>query len=262
MTNLRGKLETILWFASRPSHWQHAISLAIRKVSRDRDTLELRKEATLWARNNATSLDKALAAIGVESAPIKFPESLRLEGTEMATQSSIKMGGPGDLDLLYSLVKLGFAKKVLETGVAYGWSSLAILAGMDTQSGCHLASVDMPYPKKNNDLFVGIVVPARFRAHWSLIRMPDRPGIKVAIAKLGGEFDLCHYDSDKSWLGRRYAYSLLWRALRPGGVFVSDDIQDNLYFKVFATQMKAPFAIIESNGKFVGMIRKPPFCSS
>ena len=54
----------------------------------------------------------------------------------------------------------------------------------------------------------------------------------------GGSIDLCHYDSDKSWWGRAYAF-LLWKALKPGGLFISDDIQDNMFFAEFV-KLKSP----------------------
>jgi hypothetical protein len=56
----------------------------------------------------------------------------------------------------------------------------------------------MPYPKMNNEAFVGIVVPERLRGSWQIIREPDRCGLEKAIAH-GGTMDLCHHDSDKSW---------------------------------------------------------------
>ena len=115
----------------------------------------------------------------------------------------------------------------------------------------------MPYPLKNNENFVGIVVPENLKDNWVLIRKPDRPGIIDAIHKLDGTIDFCHYDLDKSWWGRQYAYPILWEALKPNGIFISDDIQDNMYFAEFVEKRFLKFAIVEFNGKFVGCIRKP-----
>ncbi len=41
-------------------------------------------------------------------------------------------------------LKLKGAQRVVETVVAYGWSSLAILAAMQAGAGGRLVSVDMP----------------------------------------------------------------------------------------------------------------------
>ena len=73
---------------------------------------------------------------------------------------------------------------------------------------------------------------------------------------MGGKIDLCHYDSDKSWWGRNFAYPILWKALNPNGLFISDDIQDNLYFSNFVEKNFLKFAVVEFEGKYIGLIRK------
>ena len=73
------------------------------------------------------------------------------------------MGGPGDINLLFDAVRLLNSKYVIETGVAYGWSSLAILTAMSRNGLGKLFSIDMPYPKVGNESFVGIVVPDRLK---------------------------------------------------------------------------------------------------
>jgi predicted O-methyltransferase YrrM len=167
------------------------------------------------------------------------------------------MGGAGDLDLLFQAIRRSKARRVIETGVAYGWSSLAALSALRETDG-RLASVDMPYPKEPSEAFVGVAVPAELRDRWTLIREPDRNGLRKAIRAFGGVIDLCHYDSDKSYPGRMFAYPLLWKALRPGGVFISDDVQDNFAFRDFCAEHRIRFALTESDGKFVGIARKVP----
>ena len=96
-----------------------------------------------------------------------------------------------------------------------------------------------------------------FTKKWILIRKPDRPGIIDAIKESGGNIDLCHYDSDKSWYGRQYAYPILWESLKSKGIFISDDIQDNLFFYEFVNNKLLNFSVVEFEGKFVGLIAKP-----
>ena len=100
------------------------------------------------------------------------------------------------------------------------------------------------------------MVPNYLKKKWKLIRRPDRPGINIGLKKAGGKIDLCHYDSDKSWWGRDYAYPILWKSLKSNGLFISDDIEDNLYFSEFVKNKSLKFAVVEFNGKFVGLIRK------
>lgn len=49
----------------------------------------------------------------------------------------------------------------------------------------------------------------------------------------------------------------MWEALRPGGVFISDDIQDNFAFREFVEANRLVYAITGYEGKFVGIVRKP-----
>ena len=44
--------------------------------------------------------------------------------------------------------------RLLETGVALGWSSLAILLALESVGHGELVSIDMPYPGMNNDAYV------------------------------------------------------------------------------------------------------------
>jgi predicted O-methyltransferase YrrM len=254
------KIRTLGWFLKRPNHWVYAMELGLRKMRADHDSAKWAERAGEWAAQRAVSVEEALVKVGLLQAGMPIPimaDSLLDEGRERAGRSRVRMGGAGDLDLLHAAVRLSGARSVVETGVAYGWSSLAILAGFEPIESSRLVSVDMPYPKLNNESFVGIAVPGRFRASWQIIREPDRRGLEKAIRLIGGGIDLCHYDSDKSYWGRRYAFPLLWRALGKGGVFISDDIQDNFGFKEFVEDGGLQFAVTEYEGKFIGIARKP-----
>ena len=67
-----------------------------------------------------------------------------------------------------------------------------------------------------------------------------------------------HYDSDKSYEGRLFAYSLLYRHLSPGGVLMSDDVDDNLGFRDFTRGLDAdPLVLRRHDGRYVGLVQKP-----
>lgn len=253
------KARTLIWFAARPRHWAQARELAARKFRANNDGPDAFAAATAWAGQRAVPVREALDIIGLKPAGQlpQVPESLLQEATARARLATVSMGGAGDLGLLHAAVALSGSRRVLETGVAYGWSSLAILSALEGRADARLVSIDMPYPKAGNERFVGVAVPEALRPHWTLIREPDRYGLKKGLAALGETIDLCHYDSDKSWWGRAYAYPLLWDALSPGGVFMSDDIQDNLAFRAFIEAKDVPFAITACEGKYVGIARKP-----
>ena len=159
--------------------------------------------------------------------------------------------------MLYIITSITETKFVIETGVGYGWSSLAILYALSKKNEVKgLLSIDMPYPSSKSNEYVGIVIPNYLKEKWKLIRLPDKPGIKVAIKNNLNKFDLAHYDSDKSIRGREYGYELLWNGLRKGGILISDDIENNLSFSRFVENKKSRFAVIKKNNKYIGIVIK------
>jgi len=253
---MSNKILLIFWFIFRPKYYLHFFSLIKRKFLYNHDTPINTKRAHDWAKANAIPYIEALKTLNIQGEPVGLDDVSILEGRNLEAKSSVKMGGPGHIHLLYDCVKLLKAQNVVETGVAYGWSSLSILKALSQNGKGKLYSVDMPYPTKKNENDVGIVVPHYLRKNWLLIRKPDRPGIIEALDFADGKIDLCHYDSDKSWWGRNYAYPILWRSLNSKGLFISDDIQDNLYFSEFVEKNSFNFAVVEFDGKFIGLIRK------
>ncbi len=257
---LVGRIRTLGWFLVRPRFYQQFFRVLRYRFfpHRGEDT---RLQATEWCRERAISTEEALVALTGpgESRPMSELESTRYQqALEVARGVPVVMGGPGNLDLLYHLALQDGVKKVVETGVAFGWSSLALLLGVGSEG--RLFSTDMPYVRGGSEDYVGCVVPEDLRGGWTLIRLADHQALPRALDALG-TIDLCHYDSDKTYVGRMWAYDLLWEALEPGGFFVSDDIGDNDAFRVFAESVAAEPIVVESgrydaNVKYVGVLRK------
>ena len=254
------KLQTLAWYLRRPRlypqqlrDWQEKFIYGSAPYNHSRE------EATLWCASQAVDTEEAIRQLTGEppgsSVTSMYPAEFA-EAREREARCPVQMGGPGDLDLLYWLAERIKATRIVETGVAYGWSSLALLLSLRNRSGSKLASVDMPYPKLNNDAYVGCVVPDVLRSSWSLLRYADREGLPQAL-RLLGSIDLCHYDSDKRYRSRMWAYPLLWSALRPGGLLLSDDIGDNVAFRDYCLQHGHVPVVISIAGKYVGAIVKP-----
>jgi predicted O-methyltransferase YrrM len=255
------KLKTLTWFLKRPFLYKQMLRVALKKMRKvpvypDRDN------SHLWCEGRAISTATALAKLtgGQTFSDIRQLYPLIFHEAEKAVRSSKTMGGPADLNLLYWLTESFQATRVIETGVAYGWSSLAILLSLEGRTSAFLISTDMPYPKLDNDDFVGCVVPEELLSKWKLVKRPDRDVLKKLLQEYG-LFDLCHYDSDKSYEERMWAYPLLWKGLRPGGIFISDDIGDNMAFRDFCESLgKTPIVVqSQTNGslKYVGIVQKP-----
>ncbi len=258
--SLVSKTRTLVWFARRPPLWGQAVNLIAEKFRPRRDTAADRSRATDWCRSVAMSTEALLGVLGVPPAlsvrEVAGEDDWRAAHERVAACPT-PMGGEGHLDLLYACAEGIGAQRVLETGVAYGWSSYALLLSLAMRPGSRLVSTDMPYVQQNSDQWVGCAIPRGLRAHWTLLRFADRRGVPMALRQLG-TLDLCHYDSDKSYAGRLWGYRLLWEALRPGGLLISDDVQDNEGFRHFLEQLgDVRWGVTEAHGKYVAAIRKP-----
>ncbi len=250
------KIKTAIWFLKNPAYFSQIFQVLKRRKN---DVLEnTTTEATAWCKDNCMPLREAfkkLEIVNYSDIDTIFPEVIH-DARVAADSAPVKMGGEGALSLIYHLVKKAAPQKILETGVAYGWSSLAILLAVKDDTSSKLISNDMPYINMGNDDYVGCVVPEFLRDKWNLQRLPDFKGIPLALKTFGNEIDFCHYDSDKSYTGRTWASPLLWKALKPGSYLVSDDINDNIAFKHFCESVNREPVIIEHLGKYVGVIVK------
>ena len=145
-------------------------------------------------------------------------------------------------------------RTVVETGVAAGYSSTAVLSGLRANGAGKLFSSDFPYFRlERPERFVGVLVDPELREGWTLFLDGDRrnlPRIRAAIDHV----DLLHYDSDKSRAGRSMAMRALAGALSNRSILVMDDIQDNLYFRDFALAQTRPWRVFASTSKYVGLI--------
>jgi len=235
----------------------HLVSLKLSPSSnRMEDT---REEALEWCEGLAVDTDTALERLtGMPTpTPVRDLHSDYFESAERtAGECPIEMGGAGNLDLLYWSAEYLKASKVIETGVAYGWSSLAILLSLMNRADSQLISSDMPYRNRNGEQYVGCIVPAEIRSNWRILSYADRQAVPRALKTLG-TIDMCHYDSDKSYDGMMWAYPRLWKALRPGGFFISDDIGDNIAFREFSKTVGCDPIIVKKDDKYMGVIVKP-----
>ena len=170
-------------------------------------------------------------------------------------EQSYEKKGPANLELLYFCSELISAKHILETGVADGWSSLVFLFHISKEKIGKLTSIDLPYLNSLGEYKCGKVVDENFKPFWNLIVKPDTAGINI-LSNSSSKFDLIHYDSDKSIYGRQKNYPKLWKMLNNGGIFISDDIEDNSAFREFVVSNHLDFSVLKFEGKYVGVVRK------
>lgn len=247
------KIKSLIWYIRNPKYWNHAIRVLKAKNSRIENS---RIEAQAWASSKAITNLEFFKKVGLSFHSFEEENKEQYEiALKKAKEIIFNMGGAGNLDLLYSIVKNCKPNKVIETGVSYGWSSFCIMKAFKSNEQ-KLISTDMPYVGMGNEDLVGIVVPEKLKASWQLIREEDKKGLPIALRQFEGNIDLCHYDSDKSYQGRMFAYPILYNALCEKGWFISDDIGDNVAFRDFCILNNISPFVINDNGRFVGLFVK------
>ena len=214
-------------------------------------------EATTWAKDRAESLEAHL----ISWDPVLWEETLSFvtdsakDAKEKLASIDIDLGGGGAYPLLFFLVRLIKPEVVVETGVAAGWSPHTILEALSRNERGRLFSSDFPYFRLSQpERFIGVLVPEHLRSRWSLDIRGDQIALPC-IVNQNAAIDLFHYDSDKSYAGRRAAYKLIEPRLTNSSWVIMDDIHDNLFFRDWVTHHGLSYTIFEFEGKFVGLAR-------
>lgn len=218
------KNENLTWLQSQRSDFKElAISL----------------DASLW--NEA---EKTSKIIGEHAARV-------LENIEY------DLGGGGAYPFLNFITRYMEPDCIVETGVAAGFSSYSFLSAIKTNGRGKLYSSDFPYFRiPNPENYIGVVVEESLKDDWILYLGDDEVNLPK-IARTVNKVDIFHYDSDKSYSGRKFAISVINKLLSSNGVIVMDDIQDNSYFYDYVEDNHPEFwYVFEFQGKYVGMIGK------
>lgn len=155
------------------------------------------------------------------------------------------------LDLLGEIVRLTRPLRVVETGVADGFSSRAILQALDTNGAGQLTSFDVFED-------VGSAVDSSLRERWELEILPKR-GRKVFLSdRLSSicPIDIFLHDSDHSYGWQSFEYKIGFSALRPGGILISDDVDASYAFIDFVRRTRALALACVGSTKVMGIVVK------
>jgi predicted O-methyltransferase YrrM len=253
-----------LAYAHRPMLWpamaRNIASKLTGKIPDRAERARQRAEATKWCHEHLTTPVEALGSLGIDSEVYDveqlFPQ-IMAAARQRTAAIPVPTGGAGATNVIYTLCENLRATRVIETGVSCGWSSLAILLSLRNRPDARLYSIDLPnFDHRPRKHWIGAAVPQELRNQWVLYRMADREGLPRALRN-AGTLDFAHYDSDKSREGRLFAYPRLWEALKPGGILMSDDIQDNMGFAEFcASRGLKPCVIHKDLTFYAGIVRK------
>ncbi len=235
MSLMKGiSIKSLWWYFSHPGLLDVCFQQIYRAIAK---RLQTQQDAAPWYQTRAISL---------EDLTRKITGDYRDCSAMGLTRSS-------NAELLFTIAEHIQAERVIETGVSHGRSSKGLLLSLKNRNG-NLISTDIPLLEQW--IQIGNEVPDELKSCWQLVLKPDRRVLADLIEHMK-PLDMCYYDSDKSYSGRLFAYPLLWEALRPGGIFVSDDISDNDGFRDFCEQIdRVPLMAENGNRRYLGVICK------
>src|SRR5215203_912663 len=128
--------------------------------------------------------------------------------------------------LCYLSCRLISPSVVLETGVAYGVSSVYILQALEENGRGTLHSVDLPPLSSEYEKFWGIAVPEALKSRWRLHRGSSTRALPRLLEEIG-TVDLFVHDSLHTYRNMRREFDVGWPHLRNGAVLLGDDVERN-----------------------------------
>lgn len=173
----------------------------------------------------------------------KYIEEIRNgEFVPMNTMPGVTLPGnkPAHLfgKFLYFIVRCAKPEVMIETGVAHGVSSWTILNAIHKNGRGKLYSIDLPnldlksYNPQNISQQSGWVVPDALRAHWELQLGSSQELLPMLVSKLG-KIDVFFHDSDHSYQNMMFEFNTVFKAVKDGGLIISDDVHKNESFRDF-----------------------------
>lgn len=208
-----------------------------------------------WLKEHQTNFADWAAGINYElwNEAESFSEQLKLDAKKELEQLPFSMGGGGIYPILYFLTRLYKPVTIVETGVAAGYSSKTFLVALTKNQSGILYSSDFPYFRiPNPEKYIGILVDDDLKKGWKLFIEGDKKNLP-AICNEVEKIDLFHYDSDKSYSGRNFAFEVIRKKIHEGSILIFDDVQDNNYFKDFVTTHQCSYKLFVFQGKYVGL---------
>lgn len=144
--------------------------------------------------------------------------------------------------VIYCTVRWRRPNVVLETGIARGASSLAILSALEENGHGWLTSVDVMRD-------VGGLVPGGLRHRWRTVQFDPRKArteFKRLVADLG-PIDMFFHDSDHNERWMAYEFSTVLPTISRGGVLCSDDVQLNRSFVNAVASTGEPVVLLDGS---------------
>jgi len=222
---------------TRPRHLT-LLSPAARKALRQR-MLFLRQASVQKIAELAGASGPELKGFRHELAESDIPDLLLQRGAGLAFARELPQGG-----LMYLLVRALRPRRVIETGVRPGYSTVWLLAALEANGEGELTSLG-PGPTTGrtpgvHDVGVGQFVPPSLRARWTLV-LGNTVQHLQRILSTGGPVDLFFYDNGPDVMRARFELRSAWSSLSEHGVLLAHHLEaSSAWSELCRTQGLAP----------------------
>ena len=172
-----------------------------------------------------------------------------------------------DIALLFLIVRKFKPANVIETGVAQGASSYAILESLRLNGRGKLTSIDLPnfnpagFSYKDgtfdttyvsSDLGTGWLIPQSLKDRWTLVLGKSAE----LLPMMNQQADLFFHDSEHSYENMMFEYKWAYNHLSPRGVIASDDIHLNEAYEDFKREVRDMRSILRPEKHSFGVLVK------
>ncbi|MEA2213023.1 MAG: hypothetical protein QOF83_2971 [Solirubrobacteraceae bacterium] len=169
-------------------------------------------------------------------------------------------GDPALVRAAWCLTRHLCPRVVLETGVARGLTTAAVLDALEANEQGRLWSIDLP-PLAESELSVetAAAVGSTGRSRWTLVKGSSRRVLPELLPRLG-EVDLFIHDSMHTSRNVSFELGAVWPSLAPGGAALVDDVERNAGYGRFLSGHPATSSFLQwsdDQSAIFGCLLKP-----
>lgn len=161
------------------------------------------------------------------------------------------------LRIMGAIVALMRPRVMVETGVAFGFTTATVLRVMREADSGHLYSVDLPPLQYDPADPIGRAVPDELMDRWTL-RLGDSRSVLGPLAADVAPIDVFLHDALHTYSSQLREYRTVWPHMRPGAILASDDVANPAFVEFAADVGAEPHLVVgPSRPSAIGLLRKP-----
>ena len=136
---------------------------------------------------------------------------------------------------LYILCRILKPKNIIETGVAYGLSSVYILKALKENQVGTLHSIDSVFRPWQSKEMIGAIIPDELKSRWNFIFGKSSEKLELIFNKIENA-DIFIHDSLHTYKNMIFEFESAEKNLKKSGIILSDDVLDNDAFYDFTNK--------------------------